>query len=156
MARLRDYTRNRRRPQGPSTTHSLSQSPEFVLRAARLTDACPIDGILKSNEHPQAKRRASIQEGNRVACACAFLDCADSCCCTGLPSRYHQAADEKNSRGEEPATACHGLRRRACRIYAMIHEAAVGFPQKVCPLPTNLSDSERILVWSSASVSVSI
>ena len=29
----------------------------------------------------------------------------------------------------------------------MIHEAAIRLPPKVCPLPTNLSDFERILVW---------
>ena len=74
MAQLRDYTRNRRRPQGPSSTHSLSHSPEFMSPAARLTDACLIDEILKSNEHPQAMRRVSIQEGNRLVCACAFLE----------------------------------------------------------------------------------
>ena len=135
MARLRDYTRNRRRPQGTSCTHSLSHSPELLMPAARLTDACLIDEILKSNEHPQAKRRASTQKGNRVACACAFLDCADSCCCTGLPSRNHQAADEKNSRGEEPVTACHGTGRHACHVYAMIHEAAVGLSQRCALSP---------------------
>ena len=76
---------------------------------ACLIGACLIGEILKRNEYPQAKRRASIQEVNRVACACAFLDCADSCYCTGLPSRNHQAADEKKSRGGEPANASMGL-----------------------------------------------
>ena len=43
-----------------------------------------------------------LQRGNRVACACLSLDCADSCLWIGLPTRNHQAADDRHVRRRSP------------------------------------------------------
>ena len=92
-------------------THSATHQNLCCLRRSHLT-LLVVDRSMvlepQWDRPPERTTRDSVctllQRGNRVACACLSLDCADSCLWIGLriPTRNHQAAADRHVRRRSP------------------------------------------------------